>query len=309
MSRSAARRRGLPWALGIVVVAAVAIGAVAVLLSGTAPQVPPAPTTAGSAPLLLSYYWLGVAVLAIFAVSVGYMVYLRVTAPSMELPRFALASILTILLAIVLLLLVFRALGHGGPGGAVPLVAGNNSTGASGGGYHSNNSARVNATGNATETGAFPTLPRWASYALLGGVVLVVTLVVLPLLLAGRESPTMPGREESASAPVLEALSSTLDELERDPDADPRALIVALYARLLGAVGRGVGPTDTLTAREVERVCVEVLGVRAPTARELTVLFEEARYSTRPMGRASAERARQALADALADLRRPRRLA
>ncbi|HKS59968.1 MAG TPA: DUF4129 domain-containing protein, partial [Thermoplasmata archaeon] len=86
-------------------------------------------------------------------------------------------------------------------------------------------------------------------------------------------------------------------------DAEIRTRIVQLYSQLLQSVTPGLGNLSSRTAREIEDLGVSRLGLRRETSRELTRLFEEARYSTHPLGRSSLETARAALNRMLDDLR------
>jgi hypothetical protein len=142
------------------------------------------------------------------------------------------------------------------------------------------------------------------AYVVLGAAILVVVLLVIPAWVAWKEEsepevrPTV--RENAREA--RRAVSVALQSLSRDPGQDPRGVIVRLYGRLLQGILRRFGAVDPLTAREIERYCVSELGVRSGTARELTDLFEAARYSSRPMGAAEVARTRAALTAALKDL-------
>ena len=86
-------------------------------------------------------------------------------------------------------------------------------------------------------------------------------------------------------------------------DAEIRARIVELYSQLLRSVTPGLGDLGARTPREIEALGVKRLGFRPGTARELTWLFEEARYSTHPISRQSLERARFALNATFDDLK------
>jgi hypothetical protein len=93
-------------------------------------------------------------------------------------------------------------------------------------------------------------------------------------------------------------------DLDAIASADVRGKIVRLYADLLVGVGAGIEGLESRTAREIEAVCVGRLEVTAATARELTWLFEEARYSKHPMDAAAFRRARGALGALLVELQR-----
>jgi hypothetical protein len=138
---------------------------------------------------------------------------------------------------------------------------------------------------------------------ILGGVVAVAMgiLVVYPLLLRfasrGRYATVPEG-----PSPSRRAVADALAALEAQPYGDPRAVIVALYARLLVQVEPRLDGIEHYTPREIERVAVASLGVGGETARTLTGLFEEARYSTHPMDSDDSARARAALARALDEM-------
>jgi hypothetical protein len=85
-------------------------------------------------------------------------------------------------------------------------------------------------------------------------------------------------------------------------DLEVRERIIELYGTLLGALRPGLGDLDGRTPREVEWLSVRYLGVRPPTAHELTWLFEEARYSSHPLPSAGIARAERALDEFVADL-------
>ena len=85
-------------------------------------------------------------------------------------------------------------------------------------------------------------------------------------------------------------------------DAEVRQRIIQLYGALLIALSPGLGDLEGRTPREVEWLAVRYLGVKPPTAHELTWLFEEARYSSHPLAREGVVRAEKALASLMTDL-------
>lgn len=148
-------------------------------------------------------------------------------------------------------------------------------------------------------------VPGWGIYvAVLAGVALVA-VVAVPIWLASRArgEVDVPGRSRAALVrQAREEIAATLARLESDPNADPRALIEALYAKLLGTLEPKVEHLGPKTAREVEALAVAQLSLPRAAARELTDVFEEARYSTHPVTRNDADRARSALGRILAAL-------
>jgi hypothetical protein len=82
-----------------------------------------------------------------------------------------------------------------------------------------------------------------------------------------------------------------------------RARIFELYNALLAAVSPALGELRARTPREVEWLSVRYLHVRPETARTLTELFEEARYSSHVIRPESLPLARAALQHLFYDLR------
>ncbi|MCI4346068.1 MAG: DUF4129 domain-containing protein [Thermoplasmata archaeon] len=82
-----------------------------------------------------------------------------------------------------------------------------------------------------------------------------------------------------------------------------RARIFELYAALLSAVAPALGELRARTPREVEWLAVRYLGVTPQTARSLTGLFEEARYSSHVIRPEALPSARLALLELLRDLK------
>lgn len=279
--------------------AAVTFGIVAVLLSGTPPTLSPHLAPGASRPIEVSWIAIGLGILVLLLAWIGYRIYLRLQSTTANVPLQALVPVLAVFLAVILMLALLHLAGSGAPTPTQPGhengTAGHPPPPPSGGN---------NSTVNWSRTGALPGLPAWAPYALLGIAVAIIALVALPYLIVRADRRADEASEGAVAQEALAAVRSALSQLDRQRGTDPRAVIIALYQRLLSALGNGIGAVEPKTAREIEQASVNLLGVGAATARELRRLFEEARYSTRPMGPSEAERARRALADALADLSR-----
>jgi hypothetical protein len=107
------------------------------------------------------------------------------------------------------------------------------------------------------------------------------------------------GQHETAI--VRDALDTSLAELELG--GDPRAAIVAAYARLLAGFEQcGVERTAAETPLEHLRRGLASVPIRPDPAEELTGLFLEARFSTHPLGEAERDRALRAFRAARDDL-------
>jgi len=84
--------------------------------------------------------------------------------------------------------------------------------------------------------------------------------------------------------------------LKAQPDADPRTRIINCYQRMvLSAQRLGASTTSDQTARELETAISTMLLIKGSSLRELTDLFEEARYSLHPITETDAEQAQQCL--------------
>ncbi|MGP8019339.1 MAG: DUF4129 domain-containing protein [Thermoplasmata archaeon] len=291
------------WVLLLVLAVALAIGAAASILA-TASTAPPPPS--GTASLVVLPEWAIAAVSwGIVALVVGSLVVWRLTSgPSSALTRMA-VTILAIILIGIVFLIVVRFAGFGGfvGMGGSGLPHSSNST------YSSNNTTPLK--GNLSGTGSgiilFPSVPGWVPFLILGLVVVLVVAVGVPQTRRYLEDRRDSGavRRRSAvrvSAGMRRALTQASSEL--DIGGDPRVVILALYAAMLSHLQPMVDDIGTSTPEEIRAAHLVRLGVRPEAARTLTRLFEEARYSTHPMGRAESTRAQEAVRATLDDLAR-----
>ncbi|HEV8049049.1 MAG TPA: DUF4129 domain-containing protein [Thermoplasmata archaeon] len=292
----------LPPVLLFVVLAALLFGVAAALLSG----VPPTPTNLTHTPGGFVSYWelevFGNIVIGLVVVWVVYRVIQRIRDPSGA--QFAKGPVMVWAVGLLLVLgflVAVHFVGGGSPAPLVPTGPGGNSNGS----MPPPTGKPLNASPSNFTVGA-ETFPGWVAYALVIGVAIVAVFVAVPLALAlsGRKPAVVLAPSEADAARA--AIVATLAELESDPNADPRALIVALYGRLLTTVDAHLVETGSRTAREVQSSVVARWHISNGAAEELTRLFEEARYSVHPMGRGDSERARAALERVLAAIdRRP----
>lgn len=95
---------------------------------------------------------------------------------------------------------------------------------------------------------------------------------------------------ETAPVGLAEAIDDSLDDLVAEPD--PRRAIVAAYARLERELGRlGLGRRPGETPRELLARLLATVPRSDDGIDELTALFEEARFSTHPIGESERHRA------------------
>ncbi|HEV2317697.1 MAG TPA: DUF4129 domain-containing protein [Thermoplasmata archaeon] len=287
--------------LPLLVLMAVGFGFLAAVLATPAPTPGPQPSPAPSQPLPVFTLVSTVVVIFLFGY-IAWQIYKRVRGGRVPIPgRAALTGVVALLVAVAFVFVV--ALVH--PGG---VLGGGNNGGDRSGGSGSSNNGQGNATGGPGNGligfgSPLPGLPQvsWTLLAVIGlGVGLAVAALVVYTLRGG---PRGAGTPDAARIGRLRSeFERTLRELESDPDADPRDRILALYQRLLLALHLRVRGLAEQTAREIEREIVGTFRVDASAAHELTLLFEEARYSTHPLGHAEFERARGALTGVLRGL-------
>ena len=298
-ARSAPR---VSWVLLVILVAALATGAAASILIGasTAPPPPPGPASLIDLPIsVIGYVGMGFLVAVIAT-----MVIWRLTSDrNTQMNRVGVSLLIAIFLGI---LFVFgaRVIGVGGPIGGSGVATGGNSTSTS---TNSSASHGGNLTGPGGQIALFPNLPVWVPFVVLLAVVFVVVVVGVPQarrFLSERREREEAKRRPAAVVPpgIREALVQASAAL--DLGGDPRGVILALYGQMLLHLRPMVGDVETSTPEEIRASHLERLRVRPTAARTLTRLFEEARYSTHPMGAEESARAQEAVRATLADLDR-----
>lgn len=180
-------------------------------------------------------------------------------------------------------------------------------TGPSGGKVNDTNTSNVtqhvNASGGGVAGPLVVSAPSWVLLSSILAVTLFVALLAVPGILAGLVSRRPRGPVVLAD---LTAVRSAVAEADAaiDRGEDPRATIVQLYLRLLRAAAPKLGDVTYETPEEIRHGPLTRLGVSPPAAEALTRLFEEARYSTHPLGPEAADRCRDALRSIEADLSR-----
>jgi len=300
MSTKPAPRRA-SWALLVILVVALAIGAAASILveASTAP-----PPPSGTASLVMLPDWMITDIsFAMIILFFGTLVIYRLgRGPAQPLGRFT-ATVLVAILIGILLVALTHFLGGGG------VLGGGGGGGGSSGG--AGKGANPPPTGSLSGPGGvivIPGLPAWVPFVALGVIVLAVALVATPYVReyveARQAERARRGRAESVPEGLRGALAQASTEL--DLGDDPREVILRLYAEMLRELQPMVTDIGPSTPEEIRSNHLVRLGVRAEAARTLTRLFEEARYSPHPMGETEGARARRAVRETIEDLtRRP----
>jgi hypothetical protein len=287
-------------ALLAVLAAAIALGAAASLLAAAAPVFQP--TSSGVlGSWSPSQIQLGLVLLTPLLLIIVATLWRRVREATSPLPAQFLVSLLMVgvlAVAFVALTLLFSGSPHGlglfgqQNGTTPPNVTTNNSSG----------SPPVSGT-NPALPGTPWGVPSWLPIAV---------FVIAALALVGFAAPALsrrwarggldPGGEGGARATAQRAFAEAAARLETS--SDPRSIIVDLYVVLLGQVARVSGDLDARTPEEIREESLIPLGIRREVAEQLTRLFEEARYSSHPMGPEDVRRAQAALRAAESDLGR-----
>lgn len=286
----------------LVLAIALAVGAAASLLIGAATAHTP---TGGTATLVIFPEWLLSYVLLGFGIAIiGFLIYLRLSGGTVPVPG---RPVITVLLVVLMAVIFIAAAHYLYPGGLVsanstPPGGGNSTTSGSG-------NTSSNASGSGGQLGGVlwsPTFPAWLPLAVVGGVLLVVVAVGVPLVRSYlAERPSRQARAaptEDAGADLRRAL--TVADQELAAGSDPRSVILALYASVIDRLTRMVGSVEIETPEEIRAHHLVRLGIQPDAAKTLTRLFEEARYSSHPLDAAAVAAARQAVRQALADLGR-----
>lgn len=287
--------------LVIVLVAALAAGAGASILAGATTA--PAPTSTPASELYLPLWVFFVAVLGMLAVICAAWILVRLSSQTKGVSNSTLVNALLAILVISLFIVGLRVFGVGGP--PPPTSTSTSSTNSSGptGTGASGNTTNLSGLGAYT---LFPSIPPWVPFVVLAFVVLILVVVAVPQTrryLAERQDRLAPKTGSAPEPPGVRA-ALTRASAELDLGADPRLVVLALYSEMLMHLQPMVGSVETITPEEIRTVHLVRLGVRPEAAKTLTRLFEEARYSTHPMGPKESLRAQEAVRATLDDLKR-----
>ena len=296
------------WVLILVLFAAIAVGAAASILASPNSSSYTS-SSGGPAPEVLIPVWVFVgAILGMLGVVIAIWILIRIDAAggrgTSNRTFFAILFAIALIALVVIGIRVFGLL----PTGTAPSLSG----------------AGGNGTGNQTPTpppcsgcaknisgvgsvDVFPGVPPWLPFVILAVVAAIAVAIAVPKTrqyLSERrfEARDRVKKDDGSSAVLRDALSRASTRL--DLGADPRTVILALYEETLLHLRPMVGSVDSATPEEIRTIYLEHFGVRPPAARTLTRLFEEARYSTHPMGPAESARAREAMQATIDDLSR-----
>jgi len=287
--------------LVIVLVSAMAAGAAASILAGASTA---APSSSGPGSELYLPLWVFVVgVFGLLAVILVAWVIVRLSSQSKGVSNRTLVNALLAILIISLFIVGLRVFGVGGPPPPTSSTTTNSTSNPSTGSSGSGNTTNLSGLG---AYNLFPSIPPWVPFVVLAFVVLILVAVAVPQtrrFLSERQERLTPKTGPAPEPPGVRA-ALTRASAELDLGADPRLVVLALYSEMLMHLQPMVGSVETNTPEEIRTAHLVRLGVRPEAAKTLTRLFEEARYSTHPMGPKESARAQEAVRATLEDLTR-----
>jgi Domain of unknown function (DUF4129) len=292
----------------VLLLCAIAVGASISLLESARTAGPP-PPVGPTSELIFPAWVISAAIVAFACAIIVPLLYARMrTSGDGPLTRPFLVAGLAILLAGILVVALLHLLGGGGTGYQLVSGSGNNTTKGGQSNGTLNNSTPIQGPGGVLAPVHFQ-FPSWTLFALVSAAAILVVLGGLPPLAEyledRRENRKFRARAAQVSAQVQAALRTAARDLESA--LDPRATILALYATLLARIEPLAMNLDPSTPEEIRQLHLARLGIRAAAAEDLTRVFEEARYSSHPLGLDEVARARAAILAAEEDLARKER--
>ena len=137
---------------------------------------------------------------------------------------------------------------------------------------------------------------QWFSLAFLGLVIIGGMVLVQSIRVSLRETSQMTIREiEARRGEGLQATHDALRSID-DMAADARSRIISCYQHMIVGVSKlGVVVSPDQTARDLEKAIRTAFMLKGSATHDLTMLFEEARYSLHPLDEQDAARARELL--------------
>jgi type II secretory pathway pseudopilin PulG len=287
----------------VILLCALAVGGAASLLASARSEGPP-PLGGPTTEIIFPSWIVAAAILGFLAALVVPLVYYRLRYAKSGVPGRFIVGATSFLLAMVIFVVLTRFIVSPGGGFTSPGSGnGNNSTG----GQPPPNSTGPPAIGPGGALAPFNLhLPSWTLYVVVVVAVIGLAVAGVPRLAEYLEERREARRARSRVGEVAAQVQSALREAAEALGAgkDPRLTILALYAELLARIRPLVKTLDHETPEEIRRLHLTRLGIRPGAAEDLTRTFEEARYSSHPLGPEAVERTTAAIRAAEADLER-----
>jgi uncharacterized protein DUF4129 len=147
---------------------------------------------------------------------------------------------------------------------------------------------------------------NWFYTAFIGLIGVSSVIIIRAFRVSWDESRRNILEEHGPQAEAISAVEDAIQILESQGVMDPRTRIIHCYQRMVRAAQHlGAPVTSDQTARELESAIRKMLMIRGPAIKELTELFEEARYSLHAITERDGERAHERLLSIAEEMKLP----
>jgi len=147
---------------------------------------------------------------------------------------------------------------------------------------------------------------NWFSIAFLGLLAVSSVIIIRAVKVSWDESREKMIRLPGLRAEGISAVEDAIEILESQEARDPRTRIINCYHRMIQAAQHlGAPVSSDQTARELETAIRRMLMLKGPAIKELTDLFEEARYSLHPITEQDGEKAHESLVSIAEEMKLP----
>lgn len=147
---------------------------------------------------------------------------------------------------------------------------------------------------------------NWFSTAFIGLLVVSSVIIIRAVKVSWDESRRAIIPMQGPRAEGISAVEDAIHIMESQEAMDPRTRIINCYQRMVQAAQHlGAPVTSDQTARELETAIRKMLMIRGPAIKELTELFEEARYSLHTITERDGEKAHERLLSIAEEMKIP----
>ena len=147
---------------------------------------------------------------------------------------------------------------------------------------------------------------NWFYTAFIGLLGVSSVIIIRAFKVSWDESRQSLVEEHGPQAEAISAVEDAIQIMESESLTDPRTRIINCYQRMVQAAQHlGAPVRSDQTARELETAIRKMLMIRGPAIKELTELFEEARYSLHTITEADGEKAHERLLSIAEEMKIP----
>lgn len=146
----------------------------------------------------------------------------------------------------------------------------------------------------------------WFTITFIGLLAIGSVIIVRGFIVSWNETQRTISLAPTIEAEGQAAVEEAIQILESPDEPDPRTRIIRSYERMIQAAQRlGASITRDQTARELQSAIQKMMLLKGPSIVELTMLFEEARYSLHKITDGEAEEAHACLLDIARQMKVP----